>query len=231
MTSREQEVDAATWLAETRQRQRVEAYSVRETTSLLQQKLGRTTALQVSYLGEAGVFGEYYESAAGICYSKARVDERLKAPFRDLTTLAELRELAEIGGALILRQRGAVPPESTADERAFYGTHIDIFDTPSGPLHEAIDDATRMYWPVSPRRRVQILQVIQQHGFCPLIVTVGKFCLGGRNITELTEVPGGRHGAGRIAFTVTDPGSWVAPLKHTWIDSGGGPATAWWSLQ
>lgn len=204
-------------------------YSARDIQALLRDKLGQAGIDQVGYLGAAGVFGTSYVSGGGGTYHEKKIVDSLMAkPNYRRSDLNSVPSLRPVGGALILRQLPLTRVDLEDTTRPFFGTHAALFDEESGPLRKAADDALRQYWRIAPARRSDIWQHIAEYGYCPLVVSVGKWCLGGRNIIGMS-LPESGPGKGRVVFDLQDASEWVADLRHTWLDSGNGPAALWWS--
>lgn len=210
----------------------VELWSVREAMAALRAGLGRAGFEQSSYLAEAGVFGERFVRGSHTFVRREDVETLVRRPLYDLKTLATAPSLAGMAGALILRQRPLTPePDPTTATRPFFGIHADIADTADPDLRRDVDDSIREYWGISAARRAAIESHIATFGFCPLLVTIGKWCLTGRDIVALAVCPEDGYAPGRVSLTVRPPGDWLADLRRCWVDSGSGPSAIWWSRQ
>lgn len=204
-------------------------YSTREVQQILRSAHGQAGLEQVSYLARAGVLGQTYTSGGSTLFDAKHVDELVKRPLSTLDDLCNLKSMQPVDGALVIRQLPLTPADDPVEEaRPFIGTHAALFDLPqTDDRRQALDEATRQCWRLAPRRRSNVWQHIAEHGYCPLIVTIGKFCLGGRDIHSLHVIESGPY-TGRVAFEISDAGAWVDDVRHTWLDAGTGPSIAWW---
>lgn len=207
----------------------VVTYSVRDVMLRMREVLGAAGLEQVRYLADGGVLGPKLTNGSGCFFVAEHVEALLRRPRRRLADLSGVRSLDGLDGAVVLRQLPLARIENPADQRWFYGTHADLFDRVTGEARRALDESTGRYWRLSIGRRADIWQQIANRGFCPMIVTLGKWVVGGRNITGLSTAGQGQPYPGRAIFDLADPGEWITDLRHTWLDSGNGPAILWWS--
>ncbi|NNG20149.1 hypothetical protein HJ590_11320 [Naumannella sp. ID2617S] len=205
-------------------------YSTRDVQQRLKDTHGQAGMEQVSYLAKSGILGPVYVSGGSTSFESTLVDKLLDRPSYTLTDLDGLASLSEVDGALILRQLPlTVVDDPEVEDRPFFGTHARLFDLDrQDDRRRALDEATRKFWRIAPSRRSSIWKHIAEHGFCPLIVTIGKWCLGGRNIKALHEVESGPY-AGRVCFDIGDASDWAHDVTHTWIDPGSGASAVWWT--
>lgn len=185
------------------------------------------TLPQVTALGDAGALGTRYTGKLGTAFAASRVDAWASAPALTPGDLAAILP-AHATMAMILRQSPPTPalPEDPSG-RTWYGCHAVAARHPDPRVRSQQADASRMWWRVSPARLSRIRAIIASGGIVPLICTVSKAVITGYDITGIEDVP--HPVTGRIAFRVTDPGSWLDSLADRWLNAGQGATIIWWS--
>lgn len=188
------------------------------------------TIAQTRQLVRAGVFGPGYVGTFGRAFERSVVDDLGRQPER---TPAEVFPTALEGyqHALVLRMHGLTPVRET--HRHFIGTHVALIDATQPEIRRAANDAIRMHWRISEKRRGLVSRIVNSGGRVPLIVTVAKRVIGGREIVGIdhpAEAAAARDDGivNRTAFAIESPGPWFDTVAGTWLNSGRGPAEIFW---
>jgi hypothetical protein len=185
------------------------------------------TFAQVSALGDAGVLGVPYVGRLGTAYAADQVEAWASAPTLGLEDLAPLLS-ADADLAMILRQAPPIPARPDPSGRTWYGCHAAAATHPDPKVRAEQADASRMWWRVSAVRVEQIRRIAASGGVVPLICTVSKAVITGYHITGIDDLAPNSDAAGRVAFTVTDPGPWLDDLTGRWLNAGRGASIIWW---
>lgn len=186
------------------------------------------TLPQVSALGNAGVLGVPYAGRLGTAYAADQVEAWASAPTLGPDDLASVLP-ADADLAMILRQ--GPPTAARTDDpsgRTWYGCHAAAATHQNPEIRAAQADASRMWWRVSAPRVDQIRRISASGGVVPLICTVSKAVVTGYHITGIDDLASHPGAAGRVAFTVTGPGSWLDNLAGRWLNAGRGASIIWW---
>jgi hypothetical protein len=186
------------------------------------------TLPQVSALGDAGVLGVPHTGRLGTAYAADQVEAWASAPALDPKDLAPVLP-AGTDLAMILRQ---VPPAPASPDdssgRTWYGCHAAAATHPDPGVRAEQANASRMWWRVSAGRLDQVRRITASGGVVPLICTVSKAVITGYAITGIDDLAPQPGAAGRVAFTVTDPGPWLGNLAGRWLNAGRGASIIWW---
>ena len=186
------------------------------------------TLPQVSALGDAGGLGVPYVGRLGTAYAADQVEAWASAPALSPDDLASVLS-ADTELAMILRQAPPAPasPEDPSG-RTWHGCHAVAATHPDSRVRAEQADASRMWWRVSAVRMDQIRQISASGGVVPLICTVSKAVVTGYHITGIDHLTPHSDAAGRVAFTVTNPGRWLEELTGRWLNAGRGASIIWW---
>lgn len=171
-------------------------------------------------LADAGLFGHPFEGKFGRAFDEQLIHDLAAAPEHGPDFLATVPSLARFPSVLILRM-GQLTPVDEPD-RDFIGFHAALPAAKEPAVREAAEDAIRRWWPLSPARRQHIEAVTAARGVVPVVVSVAKRVVAGREITGIDRME-----AGRFAFHMRRA-HWEKEVVGTWLNSGRGSSTIWW---